>query len=350
MEKEIELLKAELGVLKDALQEEQLHRRHLLVSQQKQAFIKLRAAILDSSELQNNYESLLRELNLADFLGLVAEINSPTSDKMGFTLIEVVYEAVDKVLLPLNGGEDRDNHKRRFKEILKKIFDNPIASAVINSNPVTGVIGKVVDFASGFVDSVIDRSLGGSARKIKVVTSEVINADRIKAFASGMKKYEVLYGDLATALQAFRSSLSHVKSGMQNSLLEYGSAYDQFLNLLSLDIKDPFVGLDKVFRLADEGWDGLSEATLAEVTGDDRIAKALRFVNEMQNAEVRLSSLRGQFSTAQITFKKRLVEVLRRPLEEGWEDARVDQDRLRETINEIQLLTERSSSLMASMA
>lgn len=347
METEFELLKEQLIVLQLQLTQEQLRRRNALVFRNKQAFNKLRTAILNSRELQNDYESLIRELDLADFFGLVAEINSPISQKMGFALLDVVYDSVDKILLPLEDGPNNEAHKRRFSEVLKKVFNNPIASALINSNPVTGVIGKVVDLASGFVDSVIDRSDGKGANKLKVVTKEVIAADRVEAFTKRLQKYEILYGDLAEALTNFRERLSHVKAGMRDNLEEYGNAYGQFLALLSLNKETPFIGLDEVFHLGDKGWDGLSVELLEGIATDDRIGAALRFATNMDSAETRLNTLRSQFGVGLIAFQAHFVAVLQRPIAEDWQDVNIDRGVLRDTLNEIQSLTERSGKLVA---
>ncbi|MBC6992950.1 hypothetical protein QWY85_03395 [Neolewinella lacunae] len=331
MEPELEVLKAELIALRAVVAEDRAQRLVHVREKYKNVNQLFQAAISDARSLQDGYESLLRELSLSSIITFIGDINNPVGTKLGFSFMEAIEAAVQKAFLePLLKEEDGEVKKQRLTDILDKVLKNPLATALLRTNPVSGIISKVVDIASGFVATTLT---GTKPKEMFVATREVINKERIANFVNQVEKYEELYTDMYNANIKLERSNDYIKLSMEEELGFSKDAYEKFLTLLSISRDTPFKDLSNLFSKSDE----LNFSDLEAFLDNQKIQQALKFVRNMEDARIRLTALRGKFTVSIKEFKEDYLIILNKPLEGNWAD--VDEKQLRNTIEQLQKMS-----------
>jgi hypothetical protein len=331
METEIEELKEQVALLRAEVSVAQEQRLKLRQLKLKETYGLLRSAISDARSLEEKYNSLSSEVKLAEVVAFISEVSNPMGERLGFKFTEVVRAAIEECFLkPIEDNEANAGKKIRLRSILDKVLNNPIASAVLQSNPVTSVISKVVDVATNFVDT----KLVGNRRlkDLKVATEEVVSATRIKSFVEGMAQYEELYGGMLKANLQLEKDNDYVKANMEENHHFAAKAYQRFLFLLSLSSTSPFEGLDKLFGEPDD----LNTEQIDVLLNDPKIVKALVFVGRIKREEARLINLRAKFLQSVQVFKNNYITLLEKPLSEEWKG--VDLGQLKTTIHQLEQL------------
>lgn len=152
----------------------------------------------DGDRVEEKYEGLLHKIRKNKILSLIANANNPTSNKLGFRFVEVISRELERVLVKSFTVED---DRVNFKTIIRRIVKNPIAKAIISTNPFSEIISKVIEKVSVFTRNVIKNPRSKHAYiQSKVVFSEA----KIKDFYSGIKKYSDFYEKLTEANDDFR--------------------------------------------------------------------------------------------------------------------------------------------------
>ncbi len=198
----------------------------------RQDYDRIKAAIEDSLvhsvQIENDLTEVTKQIKATELFNLLMLVNNGESGVLGFKFTEVVNK---KALEVLTKDITNEKAKNRFSDILKKVIDNPIASTLIDSNPVAGVISNVANFASNFIDTI---TTGGGLSMAKSVTKDVINLERIKEFNEALEKHVALYSSLNVASNKLNfniDSLKGISKGLNASII---GTHQQLRSKLSL--------------------------------------------------------------------------------------------------------------------
>ncbi|MDC9502733.1 MULTISPECIES: hypothetical protein [unclassified Pseudoalteromonas] len=181
---ELQALRDELNVL-----------RTIQNNNDEKDFLRIKSTIEDSLvnsvEIENKLIEVTNRIKATELFNVLISINNPESRALGFKFTDVVkVKAVDILTREITSEKARN----RFSSVLKKVLNNPIASVLIESNPVAGVISNVVNFASDFLDT--ELSDNGLFQKTKIITKDVIKEERIEEFNESLSKHIELFSGL----------------------------------------------------------------------------------------------------------------------------------------------------------
>lgn len=284
-------------------------------------------AIFDSQELENRYEEVIKNIELADFMLLLGSANNPTNDNLGFNTFNIIMKIAEETLASELKDSDRDKPKTRFLDIVSKVINNPIADILLKSNPVGAVVTNVMNVASNFINTTAG---GGVLKKAYAVTNDVIKKDRLNQFSGELKQIELFYSQLLSVTNNFRNRLDDIESkniNLKVSLIDY---YERFLSTLGINSETRIIDqFNEIFKLTEVNG-GLN---YLEVLAKQEIIKASEIVEKMPAFESQVSTFIREFEESFVKFVNEYIQVLDSAL--TWEDYDIDKEKLTAYIAEI---------------
>lgn len=163
----------------------------------------LKTAVELSFQTNEVYNSINAEVETASINNLLASVNNPTSDILGFTFSNIIMSKAKEIL---NSDEFKaipEKKKTTFFTIMDKIINNPIVSAISSSFPITGTVRSVITAASTFFSQPnIDLDVKKSSGKVTDVAVKDIKGDNgldnrfIEKYLATLQPYVTFYEKL----------------------------------------------------------------------------------------------------------------------------------------------------------
>lgn len=186
-------------------------------------------AVEQGDKLEADYKNLQNSMKMDGLLIRLTEANNPNSDALGFKFTNVISNAVTNHFTKnITDGKI----KEKFGEVVNRIVNNPVVAAILTTNPVTGMVYRVIDKITDFTTN---NPLGINLRKWHQETKDVFQDDKLAAFQSELTQYIDFYDALLQASDLYKQSVEHLhqKNKSLNSVLE--NYYSDLLKDLGIE-------------------------------------------------------------------------------------------------------------------
>lgn len=182
--------------------------------------------IMKGDVVQKTFNDLYNNVVQDRLLVSLNRINNPTSNIFGFTFTEIIKESALRHFSRslVNNQDDR----KRFVHSIEKILDHPIVSTILNINPVTSLIEKVIDTARNFF--VTKRS----GNKIVEIKHDLFEEGQYAEFIKELTVYIELYERLITATHQYDDGVSKLMRSYDFLKAEFKDVYIRFQEILGV--------------------------------------------------------------------------------------------------------------------
>lgn len=167
-------------------------------------------AVEQGDKLESDYKNLQKAMEQDSLLISLTEVNNPTSNILGFRFTDVISKAVENHFT--KNISDKEV-KEKFGDVVKRIVENPVFAAILTSNPVTGLVYRVIDKITDFSTN---NSLGINLRRWNEQTKVVFQDDKLEAFYNEMTKYIDFYDALIKAAEKYLQSVEQLRQKNQS--------------------------------------------------------------------------------------------------------------------------------------
>jgi len=237
-------------------------------------------AVEHGDRLESAHKDLEGKMSQSALLVRFTEVNNPHSEVLGFKFTEVVKNmAAAHFTQKITDQEVKDN----FSKVVNRVVNNPVVATLLNTNPVTGMVYRVVDKITDFSNN---NPLGIRLNKWAEDVKGVFDDERIKGFVESFNKYIFFYDALLKASEQYhiasegltqrRESLGKVLNTYHSDLLkELGIQPKQGVSSLS--------SLNKILSV-----DGKKYQT---ILNNPKIMSAYDKAREYRNLEERFNNL-----------------------------------------------------------
>ena len=147
--------------------------------------------------LQSDFHATADKIAVTSLFTKLIQANNPTSDILGFRFSDVIYTTCEKHFLNKIRNE---KEKKRFGQIIQKIIQNPIFSSLLNSTPVTSIIGSIISVIASFSSPSLEISKNGNrVDNVEISQHDVFNQEDIESFKQDLQVYIDFYEALSQA-------------------------------------------------------------------------------------------------------------------------------------------------------
>ncbi len=251
-------------------------------------------AIEKSPRLEFNFEKTTQRISDIGLFSKLTKANNPTEDILGASYVDVVSKAVETHLLTTLGGDSR----KRFSEIVSKIVNNPIVTAVMASNPVTQIVSSITNAASGFFEST---RVGIKLNEIAVKTQNVIHQDKLDAFNKELLPYINFYDNMVKTTDRYLYSVEQLQN-KHSFLSQNVSGYNERL-LGALGLTSSGVPLSmQVEPLFSVNTDADGFKTYQLTTKNTKITNAIPIADEYKIIETQVRDFQSDYNEILPTY------------------------------------------------
>lgn len=336
----LEELAEEIKDLKLKISEFEKKERDIIKNDFENKYRILRDNINRTEEIENKIEKLQEDLDIFDIIGDMIMINNPYSNQLGFKFAEVIEKNVEQILfkeISVDNPEDENNKKNRFLRIVKKIINNPIADAIIDSNPVTSIVGNIIGTVSNLIDTKVEAversSIGKAIKKVKTVTKDEIKIERLTEFRESMQKYSDFYSKMLDATRKFDIQIDLLKASYSKFYVTNGDIHRDYLRILKFDIeKNPYEELDQLFQK----YENPENSSLTEIIEKEEIRNSLDYIKNVSEIELESEKFSDEFANIMDKFIGGYISALNIPLDQNWSSEEIDLNRLKKKIEKFE--------------
>lgn len=278
----------------------------------------IRTNLITALELQNQIETVYTyikgDVETADIYNKLARVNSPVSDILGFKFSTIILNKTKEVFNSKEFSQMPPKKKSKFLEVINKIVNNPIASAIQSTFPFTGTIRSVVTAAATFFsEPTVELNLSKERGELKAVNVKEVKGDTglsnefIEKYLSSLSPYIVFYEKLeysnlqyeisnANLLKTHQNLPVLIKSFKKELHSKLGLTEDMILaqkltvidNLLEYNLSG---GSDFIYRLSSEKKSKIFEANnIAKQIGMTAIELENFYSEFVSNVQEKLNS------------------------------------------------------------
>ena len=190
------------------------------------------SSALEVSDLISEvYESIDADITQALIYNKLAELNSPTSEALGFKFTDIILQQAVAIF---DVPEQPQKQKGKFLKVVEKITGNPIVSAVSKEIPFVGLVRSVVTAASALFtkpDVSVEIKKTGKKVDVKTINPEELEFEskEIQAFVDQMQPYISFYEKLQQSNITFEIKVLDLQS-RYNNLPELIEEYEHNLH------------------------------------------------------------------------------------------------------------------------
>lgn len=216
LEKKLAELEAQLVQLLEENKQFKNREHHALQKAYDEMVEVISLAVEQGDKLEADYKNLQNSMDMDNLLIRLTEANNPNSDALGFKFTDVISNAVtNHFTKKITNGKV----KEKFGEVVNRIVKNPVVAAILTTNPVTGMVYRVIDKITDFTTN---NPLGMNLNKWHQETEGVFKEEKLAAFQSELTQYIDFYDGLIQASDLYKQSVEHLhqKNKSLNSVLE----------------------------------------------------------------------------------------------------------------------------------
>lgn len=280
-------------------------------------------AVEQGDKLEADYKNLQNSMKMDDLLIRLTDVNNPTSDVLGFKFTQVISDAVEK---HFTKNITNEKVKEKFGEVVNRIVNNPIFAAILTSNPVTGMVYRVIDKITDFTTN---NPLGMNVKKWHQETKGVFQEDRMTVFQNEMTEYIDIYDSLLKASDLYEQSVEHLhqKNKSLNGVLEnYYSDLLKDLGIVPSPGKSSLLQVQKVLTPTNPG-------DFGGVMANENVIAAYKKALGFAGLKERYENLSADYNNILIAFFDAYLEAFQTAEKLGKED--FDPEELSKMKNEI---------------
>lgn len=316
LEKKILDLESRLTILED--ENSSLKNDHLeqLKSRYDSIVYDIALAVEYGDKLEEAHQNFENEVSSHSGLILLTMVNNPTADILGFKFADVIG---DKVRYHFTEKINDEAVKTKFGDIVSKIVENPVVAALLTTNPVTGVVYRIVDKINDFSEN---HPFGVKGKAWMDETREIFTNDRISKFMESLQPYMALYDDLLKAAVSYRISIDRLTQRKESLGKALNTYYTDLLNELGIERKKDQSNLLKVQRVL-----GVDGNEYGKIVFDEKINKALGKAKEYRNLDERFKNLRDDYYSILSDFFDQSLRALDglEAIKSGFDSKKVDE-------------------------
>jgi hypothetical protein len=295
------------------------------------AYCILRAEIFDAftnvSQLDFNFKNTADKIAVTGLFTKLMQANNPTSDILGFRFTEIIFSSSEKHFKNVLKDE---KDKKRFSQVVSKIIDNPVVSALASSNPVTSVVASIISVVAGFTTSraEVERE-GGRVKNVTVDQQDAFENRGIEAFRNELKVYIDFYDALIIASNEYLEGLTLLDrkyAYLIQSVIDYKA---ELYNELGFNESKMLMQLAKL--LPDASTRGVN---FSEIIHDPRIQKSLQLARKYPIVKQAVISFKKEYNALLFNFLSDYIQTLKSA--KDFPDSDIDKTKTDELINDIQ--------------
>ncbi len=138
----------------------------------------LTTAVELHDQINEVYGFIKGDVATADVYNKLASVNSPASDILGFKFSNIIVSKASEVFNSKEFKDIPEKKKNKFLTIVDKIINNPIASVVQSTFPITGTVRSVITAAATFFSEPdVELDVKRSSGKVTSVNVKDIKGD-----------------------------------------------------------------------------------------------------------------------------------------------------------------------------
>lgn len=250
--------------------------------------------------LDEAYKNFEKEISKDTIFVDVADVNNPTSDVLGFEFIKTVNQLVE---LHFTKKITNQEVKEKFGTIVSKTINNPLIAALLSSNPVTGMIYRVVDKITDFSNN---NPTGIRLNKWVAETKDVFEDENIKKFTESLSEYENFYGQLCEASAQYKITVAGLKQRRESLGKVLKTYYADLLHELGIQYKEGVSVIQAVNRLLH-----VNNENYDDILNNTKIAAAYIKAKDYRSLEERFNNLRFDYNDIMLNFFDTYVDALK---------------------------------------
>lgn len=284
-------------------------------------------AIEQGDKLESDYKNLRNAMKKDDLLIKLSDANNPNSDILGFKFTKVVSDAVTRHFTQNITNQDV---KDKFGEIVNRVVNNPVVAAILTTNPVTGMVYRVIDKITDFTTN---NPLGMRLKKWNQETKGVFQEDRMEGFRLEMTTYIDFFDLLLKASAQYNHSLESLEQ-KNNSLSQVlKNYYSALLEDLGVNIRSGTAVILQVQKILQPT---ASADDLRSILEKENVIAAYKKAQEFASIKERYENLRIDYNNIVVQFLQAYLEAFEKT--EHIEKEYLDRTKLGNLINQIKSL------------
>jgi hypothetical protein len=178
--------------------------------------------------VRTKYEAAIKEKNTSELLIDLGDATNPSSSALGKKFTDIIIDTAKTRFITVQ--KDTSNWNR-FLSTVDKILKNPLVDNMVKSNPISSLVGSVIQTASGFSDTQTSGILGKS-----IVTKDIISTAEINEFCKDIAPYVAFYEGVSEATRDFQAQQNYLEkrnSAIASTIYGYDSKFISSLGLIS---------------------------------------------------------------------------------------------------------------------
>jgi hypothetical protein len=295
------------------------------------AYCILRSEIFEAftnvSQLDFNFRNTADKIAVTGLFTKLMQANNPTSDILGFRFTEIIFSSSEKNFKNLLKDE---KDKKRFSQVVCKVIDNPVVSALANTNPVTSVVSSIISVVAGFTTSRAEvEKEGGKIKSVTVDQKDAFENKGITAFRNELKVYIDFYDALIITSNEYLEGLNQLErkySYLIQSVIDYkADLYN------GLDFNESRLLMQLAKLLPDVSTSGLN---FNNIIHDPKIQKSQQLARKYPILKQAVISFKKEYNTLLFNFLSNYITTLKTARD--FPDSDIDKAKTDELINDIE--------------
>lgn len=284
-------------------------------------------AFTNVSQLDFNFRNTADKIAVTGLFTKLMQANNPTSDILGFRFTEIIFSSSEKHFKNLLKDE---KDKKRFSQVVSKIIDNPVVSALTSTNPVTSVVASIISVVAGFTTSRAEvEKEGGRIKNVTVEQQDTFENKGIIAFRNELKVYIDFYDALIIASRDYLEGLNALDrkySYLIRSVMDYKTElYD------NLDFNESKLLMQLAKLLPDASAKGIN---FSDIIHDPKIQKSQALARKYPILKQSVISFKKEYNTLLFNFLSDYIKTLKTA--KDFPDSDIDKTKTEELVNDIQ--------------
>lgn len=182
--------------------------------------------VTEGDLLESNFDNLIEKIKDDELFIDLSKMNNPNSDILGFRFIRIIEDLAKKQLI--EGLNDKD--QPRLTRAINDAVKSPFLQMLVNSNPITLMVSRVVDKVTSFVKSVKGR--GGS---FVPSIERAFNEQKLNVFIGSLNRYVKFYDSLLQTSNNYQAGVNNLKNSKNELSHRLDNYYNKFLGILGTE-------------------------------------------------------------------------------------------------------------------
>ena len=254
--------------------------------------------VTEGDLLESNFDNLIEKIQDDELFIDLSKVNNPNSDILGFRFVNIIEDLAKKHLIEGLSGKDRP----RLTRVINDAVKSPFLQLIVNSNPITLMVSRVVDKVTSFV-----RSVKGKGGSFVPSIERAFDEQKLNIFIGSLNKYVKFYDSLLQTSNNYKAGVNNLKNSKNELSHRLDNYYNKFLGILGTEATQGA----KLFKEIQKRFPPITAATNKEqcltVLESEENLKAHRI-------SLKFPELRARIYEFEIEYYKILIEFFNQNL------------------------------------